>query len=225
MPASDNLIRVARALSSIPEQRFVFAGAGILPLLLSDPAAPPPRFTKDVDTVVNVLTYGQWERLRIRLSDCGLNPRADAPNPRHCLFYLGDLEVDVMPLNVPEILFYSRMLQLGYEYAQPHHVAEDLDILALSGPSFLAAKVEAFTDRGVRDVHMSKDLIDIVTVLDGRLEIGTECAEAAPEIRQFIANRMPNLVGDSTVMDVISDFLRGSGREQRVIELMRALSA
>ena len=72
---------------------------------------------------------------------------------------------------------------------------------------------------------MSKDLIDIVTVLDGRLEIGTECEEAAPEIRQFIANRMPNLVGDSTVMDVISDFLRGSGREQRVIELMRALSA
>src|SRR5438477_9902414 len=110
MPASDNIIRVARALSSIPEQRFVFAGAGILPLLLNDPAAPPPRFTKDVDTVVNVLTYGQWERLRIRLSDCGLNPRADAPNPRHCLFYLGDLEVDVMPLDVPEILFHSRML-------------------------------------------------------------------------------------------------------------------
>ena len=227
MRASDNLIRVARALAPIREYRFVFAGASILPLLLDDPAAPPPRFTVDVDAVVDVITYAQWERLQRRLHDCGLVVRADAPvgRGRMCLFHLDQVDVDIMPARMPMILPPSRMLELGFRFAEPHEISEGLEIFVLSAPGLLAAKLEAFADRGKRDVHMSKDLDDVVALIDRRLGIDCEIAVAPDEMRQFIASSTRWLLADSNVIDVISDLLRDRERERRLIDLMRRLSA
>ncbi len=227
MLASENLIRVARALAPIREQRFVFAGASILPLLLDDPAAPPPRFTVDVDAVVDVITYAQWEGLQRRLHECGLVVRADAAvgKGRICLFHLDRIEVDIMPARMPMVIPPSRMLELGFQFAEPHELEDNLEIFALSAPGLLAAKLEAFGDRGIRDVHMSKDLDDIVALLDRRLGIGDEIAVASDEMRQFIASSTRRLLADSNVLDLIADLLRDRERERRAIDLMRRLSA
>lgn len=226
MPVSDNLIRVARALAPIREQQFVFAGASILPLLLNDPAAQPPRFTVDVDAVVDVLSYGQWERLQSRLRDCGLLVRGnpDIGKTRICLFHLDDIEVDIMPVRLQAILPPSRMLELGFEFAEPHQLPGDLEILALSGPCLLAAKLEAFAERGARDPAMSKDLDDIVAILDRRLDIGHEISTAPAEVRLFIAAGMRNLLRDGQALDVVYDLLRDRERERRMIALMEMLS-
>jgi predicted nucleotidyltransferase len=225
MRASDNLIRVARALASIREQRFVFAGASILPLLLDDPAAPPARFTGDVDAVVDVLTYHQWERLQSRLSECGVVVRGNPAigKGRICLFHLDEIEVDIIPGRLKLILPPSRMLELGFQFAEPQQLTDDLEILALSAPGLLAAKLEAFADRGVRDIHLSKDLEDIVALIDRRLDIAHEVASAPYEMRRFIVSAMPRLLGDGRARDVISDLLRDRERERRAIELMRTL--
>lgn len=226
MRASDNLIRVARALAPIREYRFVFAGASILPLLLDDPAAPPPRFTLDIDAVVDVITYAQWEGLQRRLGDCGLVVRGDAATGkgRICLFHLDRIEVDIMPARMPMIIPPSRMLELGFQFAEPYELEDDLEIFALSAPSLLAAKLEAFADRGARDVHMSKDLDDVVALLDRRLGILEEILEAPDEMCRFIASSMTALLGDNNVLDVVSDLLRDRERERRAIEAMRRLS-
>jgi len=226
MTALDNLICVARALEPIREHQFVFAGASILPLLLNDPAAPPPRPTIDVDVVVTVISYGKWQILQGRLRDCGFLVRADVPvgKARLCLFHLGKLEVDIMPVDMPEIGCQSRILELGFKYAEPHQIEEDLVINALSAPSFLAAKLEAFEDRGLRDLPVSKDLGDIVMLLDGRIGLAGEVEQAPPEIRRFIADKMGRLLANGQVLDVISDMLREQGRERLLLELMRNLS-
>lgn len=227
MPASDNLIRVARAIAPIREQRFVFAGASILPLLLDDPAAPPPRFTVDVDTAVDVLTYPQWERLQNRLRECGVIVRGDPAvgKGRICLFHLEEIAVDIMPVRLSLILPPSRMLELAFQFAEPHQLADDLEILALSAPGLLAAKLEAFADRGARDPAMSKDLDDIVALLDRRLSIFNQVSGAPDEMRRFIALATRQLLGDGHLLDIISDLLRDRGREKRAIELMRSLAA
>ena len=227
MPASDNLIRVARALAPIREQRFVFAGASILPLLLDDPAAPPPRFTVDVDTAVDVLSYFEWDRLQSRLYECGLVVRGNPAvgKGRICLFYLEEIEVDIMPVRLQSILRPSRMLELGFQFAEPYFLADDLEILSLSAPSLLAAKLEAFADRGLHDPLMSKDLDDIVALLDRRLDIGDQVSAAPEEMRHFIAIAMRQLLGDGHLLDVISDLLGDRERERRTIELMRRLTS
>jgi predicted nucleotidyltransferase len=227
MPASNNLIRVAQALASIREERFVFVGASILPLLLNDPAAPPARFTNDVDAVVDVLTYEHWERLQSRMHDCGLVVRADAAvgKGRICLFHLVEIEVDIMPVRFPLLMRPSRMLELGFQYAELYRLTEELEIQALSAPGLLAAKLEAFRDRGVREFPVSKDLDDIVALLDRRLDIGSEVRAAPVEMRYFIAVSMNRLLDDGQAADVIRDMLRDSDRERRVFDLMRILSS
>ena len=226
MSAIDNLTSVARALAPIREHQFVFAGASILPLLLNDPAAPPPRPTVDVDVVVTVISYGKWQNLQGRLRECEFVVRADVPvgKGRLCLFHLGKLEVDIMPVDVPEIGCQSRILELGFKYAEPHQIDDDLVVYALSAPCFLAAKLEAFEDRGVRDIHVSKDLEDIVMLLDCRVGLSDEVATAPPEIRNFIAAKMDKLLSNNQARDVISDVVRNQGREHLIVELMHKLT-
>jgi predicted nucleotidyltransferase len=227
MPVAVNVIRVARAFAQVPEHRFVFVGASILPLLLNDPAAPPPRPTIDVDAAVQVLSYSQWERLQDRVRGCGVVVRANPAvgKGRLCLFHLDDIEVDIMPVRLPPILPPSRMLELGYETAEVHQVAEDVELLALSAPGLLATKLEAFQDRGARDPAMSKDLEDVVALLDRRLGIAGEVAEAHIEMRYFIAGSLQRLLHDGHVLDVLADLLRDQARERRALALMRGLSA
>ena len=225
MSVSDNFLRVARALAQIREQRFVYAGASMLPLLINDPAAPPPRFTVDVDAVVDVLTYDQWDRLRSRLADCGIVVRADAMGKsRLCLFYMNGIEVDIIPTRMPLILPASRMLELGFQFAEPYRIEEKLEILGLSASCFLAAKLEAFQDRGLQDLLLSKDLEDIVTLLDCRMNFESEIIKAPDEVRYYIASSMRGLINNGLALDVIADLLRNSERERKVIQLIRALA-
>jgi len=118
--------------------------------LLDDPAAPPPRFTVDVDAVVDVITYAQWEELQRRLHECGLVVRADAPigRGRICLFHLDQIEVDIMPARMPIIIRPSRMLELGFQFAEPH---EDFSLQAERCGSRAGLRAENFdNDRRAR---------------------------------------------------------------------------
>ena len=51
----------------------------------------------------------------------------------------------------------------------------------------MATKFEAFNDRGGRDVYMSHDLEDILTVIDGRAEVVAELAAADAAVRGHVA--------------------------------------
>lgn len=62
-----------------------------------------------------------------------------------------------------------------------------MTIRLITAPAFLATKFEAFFDRGGGDLLGSHDLEDIVNVLDGRPELVSEVALAAPELRQYLA--------------------------------------
>ena len=57
----------------------------------------------------------------------------------------------------------------------------------ITAPAFVATKFEAFWDRGHGDLLGSHDLEDIINVVDGRLNLGTDVAAAAPQLRQYLA--------------------------------------
>lgn len=49
------LTEVAQALGALCEQ-VVFVGGATVPLFLTDPAAPTPRSTQDVDVIAEIAT-------------------------------------------------------------------------------------------------------------------------------------------------------------------------
>jgi hypothetical protein len=59
------LLHAARAFGDLRDE-VVFVGGAIVDLLVTDPAAPRPRFTDDVDVVVEVTTQVEWYALSDR---------------------------------------------------------------------------------------------------------------------------------------------------------------
>lgn len=89
------LLAAARAFGDLRDE-VVFVGGAVVDLLVTDPAAPRPRFTDDVDVVVEVTTQVEWYALADRLRRRGFREdrREGAPL---CRWLAGDLAVDVMP--------------------------------------------------------------------------------------------------------------------------------
>jgi len=51
--------------------KMVFLGGCATGLLITDPAAPPIRVTRDVDTIVQVTSLAEYHRLSERLREIG----------------------------------------------------------------------------------------------------------------------------------------------------------
>lgn len=186
LPQLENLARVAATLRRIPE-RFVFAGASILPMLLDRDFARPIRRTEDTDVVVSVLHYREWSRLRDALIAHGFVERADDRAARQILFWLGDLAVDFIPARMTEFGTENHWLSLGLDLAEPDETVQGEPILRLSSAAWLAAKIAAFERRGRADPMMSRDLEDIVTLTVGRRLLVEDVRISPIEIQRFVA--------------------------------------
>jgi hypothetical protein len=76
MTANAELLRrAAEALGGLKDE-VVFVGGALVELYITDPAAPRPRFTQDVDVVVEVATYAAWARMVERLRALGFREAA-----------------------------------------------------------------------------------------------------------------------------------------------------
>ncbi len=87
---------------------LVFVGGATITLWMTDPAAPAPRPTKDVDVVVEVASRGAWHDFEARLRAHGLQP--DAASPVICRWRGtdGELLLDVMPSDASLLGFENR---------------------------------------------------------------------------------------------------------------------
>ena len=76
-----------------------------------------------------------------------------------------------------------------------------LSIRLISAPVLIATKLEAFNDRGHSadgqpDYLGSHDLEDIITVVDRRPELLTECTDSSSALREYLAQSFGRLLAD-----------------------------
>lgn len=100
-----------------------------------------------------------------------------------------------MPTDEEILGFSNRWYPALVKAANEHVVGGDVPVKVASAPYLIATKLEAFRSRGNDDYLDSKDIEDIVVVLDGREELAKEIAGATPEVRQYIAEEFRMLLG------------------------------
>ena len=176
---------VAHALGSLREQ-LVFVGGCAVDLLLTDPAAAPARVTYDVDLVARVEALVGYHALENQFALLGFK-RDMAQDAPICRWRYNNLEVDLMPMDPGVLGFANRWYPLAVQTAQEVVLSAGMSIRLISAPAFMATKFEAFFDRGRGDMLGSHDLEDIVNLVDGRPELVSEIAAAAPELQQYLA--------------------------------------
>ncbi len=194
-PQDPNLAKVeliAIALGVLCDE-LVFVGGCAAGLLMSDPAASMARVTYDVDLVAEVTTLRGYHEMEAAFGERGFQ-RDTSPDAPICRWRYREIEVDLMPTDAGILGFANRWYQAAVAAADRVVLPSGTRIRLISAPHFLATKFEAFADRGNADVPGSHDLEDIINVVDGRPELPNEIADAAVELRLYLAERCATLI-------------------------------
>lgn len=196
----------AKALGQLP-WKVVYLGGSTTHFHLTDPAAPEPELTDDVDVVVEITSPVEFQvDLREKLKEIGAkeDTSEDAPT---CRWIIRGLKVDIMTPNDAVLGFANRWYSLALETARTHILADGTQIDLIHAPVFVATKLEAYSDRGKGDCLGSKDIEDIIAVVDGRPELEEELAEMPEDMQQFVRAGLSQLLADANFTYAVEGYL------------------
>ncbi|MGL6136001.1 MAG: hypothetical protein ACRC2M_01805 [Planktothrix sp.] len=219
-PQIRNLERVATILASVPE-RFVFTGGATICLYVDEILQDELRPTLDVDCVVEIFSRSEYYTLAERLRGIGLEECTE-PSAPLCRWCYQDLIIDVMPCD-PEVLgFSNRWYGEGIANKIAHILPSGRVIDIFSPVYLLASKVEAFLGRG-KDLRLSKDVEDIVILLDGCEVLEAEFNRTRGEVKVFLGSWFRE--NRENLQEAVLSFLPTSSvdREDLVIDLIERL--
>ena len=220
-PQIENLERVAEILARVPE-RFVFTGGATIVLYVDEIVREELRSTKDVDCVVEIFSRPEYYQLATKLREVGLTECSKKGSPT-CRWEYGEILIDIMPCEAEVLGFSNRWYVEGMKKSIVHALPSGRQIQIFSPVYLLASKIEAFLGRG-QSFYYSKDIEDIIVLLDGceALPEELDCAEA--EVKLFLQQWFQENLDD--LQDAIFNFLPNSSasREDLIIELITNLA-
>jgi len=212
------VVAVARQLGELV-QEVVFAGGAATGLLVTDPAIADVRPTIDVDVIVEVISHVDYFRLQERLRQKGFGESMD--EEVICRWKYKEILLDVMPTDERILGFSNRWYAEAFHNAQ-HMVIDDVTIKLIRAPHFLGTKLEAFFSRGKADYMASHDLEDLITVLDGRIEIVEEVRQSQEGIKQYLAEQFKRLIANDEFLDALPGHLSPDEASQRRVTIVEA---
>ncbi len=168
-------------------------------LWITDPAAPPPRPTKDVDVIVEVATRAEYHAFEQRLRDAGFRDDGEVI----CRWHKrdGDLILDAMPTDSALLGFENEWQREAFPHAVEMELPSGLRIRAVPPPFLVATKLEAYLGRGQGDLLGSADFADIVALVDGREELVEEMRVAPEKLRDYVAKTLAQILEDERFLD------------------------
>jgi hypothetical protein len=190
----------ATALGDLTEE-VVFVGGATVTLWITDPGAPPPRPTKDVDVIVEVAGRGDYPAFEERLRSAGF--RDEGTVICRWIHTETDLVLDAMPTDAAILGFENRWQREAFPHAVERTLPSGARIRAVPPAFLLATKLEAFEGRGGGDLLGSRDFADIVALIDGREELVQDVQQAPSELRRYIHERIGSLLPDDRLTDGI----------------------
>lgn len=214
------LERAAAALGPLVDD-VVFVGGATLGVWITDPAAPEPRPTLDVDVVLEVASRGQLADFEEKLRDREFLEDRESGVICRWLRRAPPLILDVMPSEPGVLGFASSWYPMVVRSPRTHLLPSGTTIPVVEPALFLATKLEAFRGRGGGDYFGSRDFGDVISLVDGRRETVDDVREAAEAVRAFIASELRAHLDAPGFVDGVHGALRGDpasqGRAQAVV--------
>lgn len=181
--------------------KFVFLGGCTTALFITDTASPDVRYTLDVDCIVDVISLNQYQQLEKQLHQYGF--KRSAQDEIICRWHYDDLILDVMPTDKNILGFGNIWYEAAIQHATIYSLTNKLHIKTVTAPYFLATKLEAFKNRGKMDFYASQDFEDIVSILDGRLEIIEEIQQSDNELCNYLSNAFSEMHTNHSFHDAL----------------------
>ncbi|MDZ7755877.1 hypothetical protein [Rhodohalobacter sp.] len=214
-PVSENiLIEAAKTLKPLLEE-IAFVGGGILPTYLPKGFDSVIRVTYDLDVVIKLAHYGKLEKLNKRLKDLGFYP--DRESTVICRYTDKHILLDVMPTDSEILGFSNRWYEEGLNNKEWISLTGEIDIPRFTIDYYLATKWEAVRGRGKQDWRTSKDMEDIVTLINHNAL--NQISSKQSDVNVYLKNQFSDLLNQKYAGEIILSHLSGVDRQN--IDLLK----
>ena len=222
-PNREMMRHIALQLGDLTE-RLVFVGGVTAGLLISDPAAPSVRPTKDVDVIAVIESHTDYYLLGNELRQRGFKEDQSFGAPL-CRWISGGWILDVMPTDSAILGFSNRWYRLAAETAHQMTLSDGVTIRVITAPCFIGTKLEAFHGRGKGDYLASHDLEDILGLVEGRPEIVAECANSPADLCRYLQEQLTALLDIDGFNQALPGHVLEAGRLPIVRRRLVAIAA
>jgi len=175
----------------------------------------------DVDAIAEITSYPEYAAFGDRLRALGFaeDTREGAPL---CRWVHTGTILDVMPLDEKILGFSNRWYQAAMKSSVTQRLSDDLKIRIVTAPFFIATKLAAFQGRGKGDFFGSRDLEDLISVVDGRAALITEVQAGAAEFRAYVRAGIKALLARPRFLDALPGYLLPDAASQSRIGIVLA---
>ncbi len=126
-----------------------------------------------------------------------------------------------MPTDEEILGFGNRWYKKAIKYSLIYPLTDKHNIRVVTAPYFLATKLEAFKTRGKMDFYASHDFEDIVSVLDGRLEVVDEILKSDQELKSYLVKSLSDIGSSRSFRGAIpGHFVQYGSLSENRIELL-----
>jgi hypothetical protein len=196
----ERLIAAAQLLRPLLDE-LVFVGGSVTGLLITDEAAGDPRPTLDVDAIAEITSYAEYFAFGNRLRALGFAEDTTEGAPLCRWVHQGTILDDKI------LGFSNRWYPAAMEAAVRRRLSADLEVRMVTAPFFVATKLEAFKGRGKGDFFGSRDLDDLVSVVDGRATLVAEVQAEAATLSAYVRTEVSRLLGTARFVDALPGYL------------------
>jgi len=223
-PNNPNLLILELAVSALGAlvDDMVFLGGCATGLLITDPAAPVIRVTKDVDVITEIASLVDYHKLSKQLRSQWFT-EDQSENAPICRWVGNGVILDVMPTDKSILGFGNQWYQPAFENALKVNLPSGKSIKLVTAPYFLITKLAAFEGRGEGDYLMSHDIEDVIALLDGRPGILKDVLNADIVLKKAIKERFSRLRKDKRFLEAIPGHLPGDEASQARLPLIMKL--
>jgi len=213
---------VAEGLGELIE-KVVFVGGAVASLYCDDAAARRVRPTTDVDFIIEIYSNKEYAELEEEPRHHGFKHDI-SPGAPICRKIYNDVKVDVMPTESSVLGFTNRWYSEGITRSEKTTLPSTREISILPLPYYLGSKIEAFKQRGNNDYLFSHDIEDIITVLDGRVNLYT-LIDADTSIKDYLKAELGFMADDIHFIESVSGHIgygtTRTARASRIIDFIK----
>jgi predicted nucleotidyltransferase len=217
---------IAKALEEIRDQ-VVFVGGATVQFYATRSGAPEPRPTLDVDCIVAVASRVQYNKLDEAVRAKGFRNDQSEGAPL-CRWIYDDIKLDLMPTDTNALGFTNEWYDEGIRNAIDQVLEDGPTIRILSAPYFFATKLVALRSRGMTDLRTSKDLEDLVFVLNHRATAYEEIQNTGERVRAYLRESFQDILQEPSIDEAVAavlDYGESQDTHNRVMRVMELIGS
>lgn len=213
MITSDFIKVVAKSLEHLKKD-VVFTGGAVVNLYSTDTAATDIRPTDDIDCVVKAVRRSDYNNFEEQLRKLGFVNDLSGKAPI-CRYICKGIKVDFIPTEEKILGFKNKWYAEGFDHAVDFEFEDGFIIKIFPPEYFLASKIDAFWDRGRKDMRLSTDFEDVVFMFNSRKELLSEIKNSSTNVLKYIIEKMNYFISHQDIEEgIIAVLPYGSGDER-----------